>query len=40
MDVRGDFLGPPHCTTTRTLIIKEIEKLLSSPEPLGSQGTL
>ena len=22
MDVRGDFLGPPHCTTTRTLLIK------------------
>ena len=22
MDVRGDFLRPPHCTTTRTLLIK------------------
>ena len=26
MDVGGDFLGPPHCTTTRTLLIKVIEK--------------
>ena len=26
MDVRGDFLGPPHCTNTRTLPIKVIEK--------------
>ena len=25
MDVQGDFWGPPHCTTTRTLLIKVIE---------------
>ena len=37
MDMQGDFLGPPHGTTTRTLIIKVKSMQRSGTEAIRTQ---
>ena len=40
MDVRGDFLGPPHCTTTRKIIRKAEQCLLKTLTPNSAYFTM